>query len=210
MIFTRPARDTIVQEARRMIYIHRTEVRTTRFSTPDNEASIVTRTRSGSDSELEAEHVAGPTVKPAVHSPGVRAEGLGLPAAVLRPPQLLDSTPVNYRSSSPKNASRTSIFRENISEMEDTSFARKLDRNFYNTDSPVLGRGQNSQTNFENHGRSIETEENNVFSPNSIISPPKTPPTARTAPSAVSPDRSGGSRDGSFMISPLRSATREH
>ncbi|EME88261.1 uncharacterized protein MYCFIDRAFT_169911 [Pseudocercospora fijiensis CIRAD86] len=88
----------------------------------DSEASIATRTKiiplrnfapAGSadhSSELEAEKVAGPTGKPVVPSPGVRAEGLGLPAAVLRPPQLLDSTPVGYRSSSPKSASRTSIF----------------------------------------------------------------------------------------------------
>ncbi|KXT13775.1 hypothetical protein AC579_6594 [Pseudocercospora musae] len=176
----------------------------------DSEASIVTRTRNGSDSELEAEHIAGPTGKPAVHSPGVRAEGLGLPAAVLRPPQLLDSTPVSYRSSSPKNASRTSIFRENISEMEDTSSTRKLGGNFCDTDSPVLGRGESSQTNSTNQGLSIQADTNNVSSANSIISPPKTPPTARTAPSAVSPGMSTGSRDGRFVISPLRSATSEH
>lgn len=38
-----------------------------------------------------------------------------LPAAVLRPPQMLDSTPLGDKSSS-----KSSIFLEHMSEMEDT------------------------------------------------------------------------------------------
>lgn len=58
--------------------------------------------------------------------PGARAErGRGaIPAAVLRPPQMLDGTPVTAtmpkRPSSLGSTSRSSAFREHISEMEDT------------------------------------------------------------------------------------------
>lgn len=63
----------------------------------------------------------GPNPRPVAVTPGQRAEGgLGMiPAGVLRPPQMLDSTPL-ARPGSPSSTTRSSMFREHLSEMEDT------------------------------------------------------------------------------------------
>lgn len=131
----------------------RTTLLISTINTPDREVSIQTKTQSrlkkitGSDgtcllgsttiSPPSTAVLSPPSSSAATadfselegHSsmaPGARAErGRGaIPAAVLRPPQMLDGTPVTAtmpkRPSSLGSTSRSSAFKEHISEMEDT------------------------------------------------------------------------------------------
>ena len=119
----------IAQAARLTMYIPFKQVRTTLLSTRGREVSFATKTGTGSDEVCVGFPYDNPNptfTKSADHfseleghsskAPGMRAEGRPsmIPAAVLRPPQMLDSTPVGDKSGS------KSSFVEHMSEMEDT------------------------------------------------------------------------------------------
>lgn len=172
-------------------------------------------------------------------APGMRAEGgpSMIPAAVLRPPQMLDSTPVGDKS-----GSKSSIFAEHMSEMEDTVSTWNLHTGMKviltlvksrrrpsrpvmtpqsptTMDSPVLGRAAGASTTslVDDTRRQQHALYWNNYGPDHTkggideeMSPslmPKAPPAAARptpAPSQISPDASGETRDSSFVVSPLR------
>ncbi|KAF2159134.1 hypothetical protein M409DRAFT_61086 [Zasmidium cellare ATCC 36951] len=156
--------------------------------------------------------------------PGLRAEGgrgKRIPAGTLRPPQMLDSRAAGGVGGAGA-ASRSSVFLEHMSEMEDTSQGRPTTTSvtspysFKAGESPTLGHPAGSTTSLADETRrrqhllywnnydSGQLNDQEGRGQMSATMVPKTPPSAaRTAPQ-ISPDNSGAARDSSFVVSPLR------